>query len=186
LGGTARSGTDFATLSGRVTIPVGSSAARITINPLDDTSVEGPETVVLTLSASSAYVVGSPRSATVTIADNDSALVRPTVTVVDSDGNAAESGANSGSFRIKRTGSTGAALTVRYSVSGSAVNGADYATLSGSVKIPAGSASATVLVKLINDGRVEDDENVVLTLAADAAYVIGSPSRAAVDIEDDD
>ena len=110
----------------------------------------------------------------------------PIVTVVDSDGNAAESGANSGSFRIGRSGSTATALTVQYSLSGSAANGADYAALSGSVNIPAGSPSAMVNVDTIDDSLVEGDENVVLTLSSDAAYVIGSPNSARVDIEDND
>ena len=113
-------------------------------------------------------------------------LALPTVTVVDSDGNAAESGSNTGSFRVSRTGSTASALTVRYSLGGSAANGADYATLPGNVTIPAGSVSATIIVDTIDDSVAEGDESVVLTLSADPAYVIGSPNSATVDMEDDD
>jgi len=40
-------------------------------HPVDDTTVEGNETAVLTLAANSTYTIGSPSSATVTIADND-------------------------------------------------------------------------------------------------------------------
>ena len=83
-----------------------------------DTTAEGNETAVLMANAD--YTVDSPNHATVTIADNDQPPTLPTVTVVDSDGNAAESGANSGSFRITRSGSTVSALPVRYSLGGSA------------------------------------------------------------------
>ena len=40
--------------------------------PIDDSLVESNETVVVTLVADPTYTVGSPNSATVTIADNDS------------------------------------------------------------------------------------------------------------------
>jgi hypothetical protein len=43
----------------------------VTISPLQDPTVEGSETVVLTIGPGSNYVIGSPSSATVTIADDD-------------------------------------------------------------------------------------------------------------------
>jgi len=186
LDGNAVNGSDYSSLPGSVVIAPGSASVNVTVDPIDDAAAEGDERVVLTISADAAYTVGSPKSATVTIADNEQPPTLPTVTVVDSDGNAAESGANSGSFRISRTGSTASALNVRYSLGGSAVNGADYAVLSGSVTIPAGSVSATILVNTIDDSAREGDENVVLTLAPTAAYVIGTPNRATVDMEDND
>ena len=70
--GTAISGTDYSSLSGSVTIPAGSSSTTITVTPIDDTAVEGSETVILTITSNSAYTIGSPGSATVTITDNDS------------------------------------------------------------------------------------------------------------------
>ena len=139
------------------------------------------EVVIAGLCAASSLVLSSMAQG----ANDDSSSV-PTVTVVDSDGNAAESGANSGRFRVTRSGNTGSTLTVHYSLSGSAANGADYATLPGSVTIPAGSSSATIIISTIDDSIVEGDENVVLTLFPDAAYVIGSPSSATVDMEDND
>ncbi len=73
IGGTATNGTDYQMLSGVVTIPKGAGSAKVTVKPYDDTQPEGSETVVLTLSATTAYTPGSPANATVTIADNDSA-----------------------------------------------------------------------------------------------------------------
>jgi len=55
MSGTAGNGTDYQTLPGSVTIAAGSSAANITVTPIDDTMVESNETAVLTLAASSAY-----------------------------------------------------------------------------------------------------------------------------------
>jgi parallel beta-helix repeat protein len=185
LGGTAVNGTDYASLSGTLTIPAGAASATVTVTPIDDTAVEGNETVILTVSADAAYTVGSPNSTTVTIADNDQVAV-PTVTVTATDANASETGPDAGTFTMSRTGDTTAGLTVRYSLGGTATNGTDYASLSGSVTIPAGAASATVAVTPIDDTTVEGNETVILTLSADAAYTVGSPNNATVTIADND
>jgi len=70
--GSASNGSDYSSISSPVSIPAGASSATISVSPIDDTAVEGSETVTLTLSSSSAYTIGSPSAATVTIADNDS------------------------------------------------------------------------------------------------------------------
>jgi parallel beta-helix repeat protein len=186
IGGTAANGTDYATLSGSVTIPSGGSSAIVTVSPIEDSAVEGNETVVLTLSSEAAYVVGSPNSATVTIADNDQPPPQPTVTVVATDASASETGPDPGRFIISRTGSTASPLIVRYSVGGTAANGADYSTLSGTVTIPTASSAVILTVNPVNDQDAEGDETVVLTLSANAAYLVGPPSSATVTISDND
>lgn len=70
LSGTATPGCDYARLPGSVTIPAGATAAQITLIPYEDPSIEGPETAILTLTADTAYTVGSPASAAITIADH--------------------------------------------------------------------------------------------------------------------
>jgi hypothetical protein len=71
VSGTATAGSDYVTLPGSVTIPSGSLSAPIPVTPIDDPAVEPNETVIVTLSASAAYTVGSPAAATVTIVSND-------------------------------------------------------------------------------------------------------------------
>jgi hypothetical protein len=105
---------------------------------------------------------------------------------VASDANASEGGTNPGMFTFSRSGSTASSLTAQYSISGTAVNGADYATISGSVTIPSGSSTATLTVSPIDDTAIEGNETVVLTVSADSAYVVGSPSSAMVTIADND
>ncbi len=75
IGGDA-SATDYTpTLPGTVTIPVGATQATITIIPVDDALAEAAETVALTLVDTADYdVAANAGSATVTIADNDSAV----------------------------------------------------------------------------------------------------------------
>ena len=81
VGGTATPGADYFALSSPASIPAGSTTGTLTVTPIDDNTVELPETVSLTLAAAPAYAIGSPSSATVTISDNDNFL--PTVTLTN-------------------------------------------------------------------------------------------------------
>jgi hypothetical protein len=93
-----------------------------------------------------------------------------TVSVAASDASAGEP-SNPGAFTLSRTGSTAQALTVAYTVGGSAAPGGDYAALPGSVTIPAGASSVVVPVNVINDGLVESSETVTLTVPGSSATV---------------
>ena len=73
-----------------------------------------------------------------------------------------------------------------YSVGGTATAVSDYGTLSGSVTIPSGAASAPITVTPVNDSLVESPETVTVTVTANAAYAVGAPSSATVTITSDD
>src|SRR5688572_11516870 len=179
LSGSATNGVDFATLNGSVTIPAGATSTTVTVTPINDVDDEGNETVVLTLTDTLNYVLGSPSEATVTIQDNVHVL-----TVVATDANASEAGSDPGTFTITRTGDPALALNVSYSLGGSATNGVDFNTLNGSVTFPAGAPSTTVTVTPINDATPEGPETVILTLTDTTNYVLGSPNSATVTIAD--
>jgi YD repeat-containing protein len=111
---------------------------------------------------------------------------QPSVTVAATDANASEQGSDPGVFTVTRTGGTSAALAVNYALSGTATNGSDYATLSGSVTIPVGASSQTVTVTPVDDTVVEGNETVLLTLSANSAYAVGAPASASVNVADND
>ncbi len=185
IAGTATNTSDYATLSGSVVIPDGQTSATITVTPVDDSDIEADETVVLTL-ASGGYSIGSPASDTVTIVSDDV----PSVSIVATDSSASETGPDTGTFTVTRSGSgpalTSGDLTVNYTIGGTATNTTDYATLSGSVVIPDGQASATITVTPVDDAETEADETVLLTVASGSGYTVGSPDHATVDIADND
>jgi len=174
-------------LTGTVTFTAGSSTALIDINPVNDTLVEPSETVILTLVNSSNYLVGTSNRATVTILDND---VLPTVTIAATDAEAAETNsgqtANPGRFTLTRTGSTSSALTVNYSIGGTATNGSDFNRLTGTVTFAAGSSTALIDINPVNDTLVEPSETVILTLVNSSNYLVGTSNRATVTILDND
>jgi len=71
-GGTATRNVDYTPqLPVGLTLPANETSATVTITPIDDTLVEGPETAVWLLRSSQSYIIAAPGSATVTIVDND-------------------------------------------------------------------------------------------------------------------
>ncbi len=103
-----------------------------------------------------------------------------------SDLSAAEEGADSAAFTFSRTGPTESALTLSYTVGGTATAAADYAALSGLVTIPAGQSAATVTVTPLDDAVVESAETVTLTLAATGGLLTSGTGSATVTIVDND
>ncbi|MEI8197689.1 MAG: fibronectin type III domain-containing protein, partial [Phycisphaerae bacterium] len=90
------------------------------------------------------------------------AITQTTVTIVQTT-NAVESATpTNGVFTVARVGTSGN-LTVTYAVAGTAVGGADYTSLSGSVTILAGASTATITVAPINDGKAKLVRYVDLT-----------------------
>ena len=75
-----------------------------------------------------------------------------------------------------RLGSTTGSLTVSYTLSGTAINGTDYQTVSGSAIIPAGALGVDVPIRPVNDALAEGTETIILTLAP-GPYGRGVPAR---------
>lgn len=111
---------------------------------------------------------------------------KPTVTVTATDASATEAGLTTGKFIISRTGSTAAALTVNFTVTGTATAGSDYAGLGASVTIPAGSTSVVKAVTPLQDTLQEINETIVLTLKPATTYAVGAGSSATVTLTSDD
>jgi uncharacterized repeat protein (TIGR01451 family) len=196
IGGTATFNNDytqtgaatFAPPNGTVTFAAGNSTAIVTVDPTADTTSEPDETVILTLAAGTGYNVVAPTSATGTILNDDVA-----VSVAVSPGSVAEDGATNLVYTFTRNDPTGA-LTVNFSVGGTATFTTDYtqsgaATFvppNGTVTFAEGSTTATVTIDPVADSTVEPDETVILTVVAGAGYGVGAPSSATGTIVNDD
>jgi N-acetylneuraminic acid mutarotase len=74
VAGSAAAGSDYAALGGTITIPAGMSFADVVISPIDDSVVEGPETVTIAVNPSEAYSTALQAPAAVTILDNDTSV----------------------------------------------------------------------------------------------------------------
>jgi hypothetical protein len=197
VGGTATFSSDytqsgaatFAASSGTVTFGAGNSAATVTIDPAVDTTVEPDETVILTVTSGTGYNVGSPSGAIGTIINDDT-----DVTVAVSPLSVAEDGAPNLVYTFTRNGVTSGALTVNFSVGGTATFSSDYAqsgaatfaASSGTVTFGAGNSTATVTIDPAVDTTVEPDETAIVTVTSGTGYNVASPSGATGTIINDD
>ena len=111
---------------------------------------------------------------------------RPFVTITATDSIATEAPLTTAMFTVIRTGSTDEELTVHFTVSGTGTPGSDYVALPASVTIPAGSASETMVVTLVDDTLPESEETVVVTLTVDPGYIVGVPGNATATIVSDE
>jgi hypothetical protein len=70
-----------------------------------------------------------------------------------------------GIFRINRSDTRGElpALTVNYTIGGTAQNGTDYTNLSASVTLPSGVNFADIFIEPVFDGQLEGDESVIIS-----------------------
>ena len=110
----------------------------------------------------------------------------PVITVSATKSSADESGNNDGEFTFTRAGDVRTPLTISYGVGGSAVNGVDYAALSGSLKFPAGVATVKLPVQVIPDLQIEGTDTAIVTIVPGAGYTLGAQdqSRQTVSIAD--
>src|SRR5690606_10826718 len=81
---------------------------------------------------------------------------------------------------------SGSALTIGYSVTGSATTGDDFVSLSGSVDIANNATSATITLTPVDDNDVELDETVTVILDPGAGYTVGVPDNDTVTITSED
>ena len=157
---------------------------------VDDLIVEANETVIVTL----ASVSGDPdiggmvaNAATVTITDNDSALV----SIAATDPAAAETATNAGEFTITLSNQSSTDTTVNYTVSGTSTDDTDFPSIGSSIVIPANTLSVTLAVDdIVDDSIVEANETVIVTLASVSGDpdigVDGGANAATVTITDND
>ena len=190
-GSNATNITDYANIGTSVSIANGQQTGLITITPVDDVLVEGPESVILTLAAGTGYAVaGAPNNtATVTIADNDSYIA----SITANDATATEAGTTTGQFTVDlgTANTTGSAIVVNFNIAtggSNATNTTDYADIGTSVSIANGLRTGVVTVTPVDDAIAEGSETVILTLATGTGYSIAAApnNTATVTIADND
>ncbi len=106
----------------------------------------------------------------------DATVSLPVVSVSATDPSASEEGADGGVWTVSRTGDTSGALTVGFSLSGTAAETDDYSiSPAGSVSFASGEASVEVTLTTVDDTVFDEPaETAILTLASGAGYEIGT------------
>jgi hypothetical protein len=150
-------------VTGEFHIPAGQTSANVVIAISDDSLDEYNETVVLTLSKPTNATVGAPSVFTLTIEDNDG---EPNVSFNSTGQSGAE---NIGNFAVvvQLSAKSGKDVVVPFHVTDSendALNNVDYTLPGGSVTIPAGSLSTSIIVAIIDDAVDENDEGFIIRM----------------------
>lgn len=185
--GSASAGSDYTGVSGSLSWANGDVANKtISIPILNDLAVESAETFALTLSVpTGGATLGSARTQTVTITDNDGApgtlqLGAASYSVVE----------NGGSVTISITragGSLGAASVDYATVNASAVAGSDYTARNGTLVWANGDAATkSFSVPIANDTMREATETFQVRLTNASTAALGTPATATVTITDND
>ena len=159
-----------ATLSG--------SGATITVPTVGDSTDEANGSVTVTLNAGSGYTLGSTKTATVNVSDDDV----PELTIT-AGGSAVTEGTDA-SFTVSASPSASGSITVNYTVTQSGAFVASGELSSQTETLSGG--TATITVPTVGDTTVESDGSVTVTLTSGTGYTLGSPKTATVTVNDDD
>ncbi|MCE5228994.1 FG-GAP-like repeat-containing protein [bacterium] len=186
-GGTATNGTDYAPSypgDNPITIPAGQLSGSMQLWIIDDALDEDDETIIVGLGTPTNATLGSPSSFTYTIQDNDNP---PTVSITPATSSGSESTLTK-VFTVSLSAASGKAISVPYSVSGTATSGSDYSSISPAspLSFAANETSKQITLTITNDSVDEDDETVVISLGTPTNATMGSPSSATYTIQDDD
>ncbi|WP_035616024.1 Calx-beta domain-containing protein [Haloferula sp. BvORR071] len=176
VSGTATNGTDYTTLPGSIVIPDGQGGVDLTLTPTDDATVEGTETVTVTVLPGSGYGPDRPASATYEIIDNESPAITvgfqaATVTTSETD-----AGGEYRNIPVVLSAASTDTVTVQYTSAGGSASGDDIDwafVTAGNVPIPGGTlsfapgvTSQNLRVRIKNDGVMEPVETAMLELRA--------------------
>ena len=174
LSGKALNGSDYSSLAGTVTFAANASTATININAIDDTIFETstPETVILTLTTGQGYTLGTAKTGTVSISDNDSQPVinlSSNQTVVEG-----LTSPQTVSYTVTLSNASSQIVTVNYATAnGTALAGSDYTSTSGTLTFNAGVTSQTINIPILNDSLNEANETFTLNLTSPTNATLG-------------
>ncbi len=184
VSGTATGGgTDHDLVDGVFEIPLGLLTGTVTFNVTGDWLIEEDETVIVTLGQPENAVLGEPDQQTITIQDDD---VVPVVRLSQPSQVFLE-GIGVVTVTAELTAPSGVAVSVSYTVSGTATGGGvDHDLADGSFLISAGSLTDTVAFLVVDDDRYEPGETVVVTLDEPNNAILGTPDQQTITILNND
>ena len=181
-GGTAVLGIDYTSVSNQpVIFAAGQVSTTVQVPIINNANVVGSRTVNMAITSPSVGLsLGSPRTALLTILEDDSTLQFASATASVTEGSSAV-------LAVTRTGGTVSPATVAYTTAnGTATAGSDYTVKSGILTFGAGVSTQNITVATINDTLVEGPETFTVTLSSPSGATLGATTVATVTINDND
>jgi len=160
--GTAILNTDYTRSASSITIPAGSLTGSISLTAVQDTLVEGNETIVVDISSVTNATESGTQQVTATITDDETL---PTVTLGLSGSPMAEAGGVA-TVTATLSAATNQLVTVNLAFSGTATLNTDYTRSASSITIPAGSLSGQITLTAVQDSLVEGNETIVVDISS--------------------
>ncbi len=159
--GTATSGSDYVTPPTSIVIAAGQTTGTATLTAIQDTNVEGGETIIVDITGVSggAASESGTQQQTVTITDDETVTVSLSatpVTILEASG--------SSTVTATLSQATFEAVTVTLGYSGTATSGSDYVTPSTSIVIAAGQTTGTATLTAIQDTNSESGETIIVDI----------------------
>jgi len=182
--GTATADSDYFSAT-KLTIPPGQRSVSFDIEVADDATQEGTEFASFTLSGPVGATLGSLKTHTLYIGDDEPAPVIPTVSFTAATNSGTE--AQSRSAVIQLSQATTVTVTVPFSVSGTAIKDVDYTlNRSGTVTFAPGITQLGIASTPVDDAVDEPDETLVLSLGAPVNATLGATTVHTRTIVDND
>jgi len=180
--GTA-TGVDFSASASPVTFAAGITSQTIALTVVNDTGSEGNETVIVTLGTPTNATPGAITAHTYTILDDDSTRT-VAFAVATSSGSESMATVN---LAVNLSAAFGKAVTVPFTVTGSATGGGtDHTLANGSLSFAIGDVTRNVIFTVVNDVVDEPNETVIVTLGTPTNATLGATTVHTYTITDDD
>lgn len=169
--GTAQNGVDVNTLPSSASLAANAVSLDLTVTVKQDSAIEAVETVIGTLQSGTGFTVGQSQAA-VRITDDE---VGGAVAIRMIDASGYEFDAVPAAIEVFRTGRLTAAITVPYTLAGTAT--VREHTMPRQVVLPIGVDRIRMVVTPLRDQRVESDETIILRLLGGTGYTLGTGSE---------
>ena len=185
--GNAIPDTDYNELIGSVIIPSLQKEASIDVNVIDDSLIEGNETVTVTLDNitgnDSISIDGTNSSATVEIVDDE---VEPEISIADITVIEGDDTVTIAQVVVNLDINSNLPITVDYTtVANTAITEKDYRENNGTVTFQPGETTQTIDIQILGDSLDEVDESFFINFSNPVNATL-SNTQAEVTIEDDD
>ena len=181
---TASAGSDYAAVSGTLTIPAGDVSAAIDVVVTGDQETESDEQLLVNLLNASANARIDDDEGIGLIRDNDLSKVsiEPAVATEPDTGDQPMT-----ALVVLNAPASGDVEVAYETTAGTATAGVDYVDVSGSVVIPAGDVDAPIVVSVLGDLLVESPETIEISLVSvSGPAAFGQVSAYATILDNDD
>jgi hypothetical protein len=149
-----------------LTLTIGANGFLVRIPLLEDSAIEGAETITLTVTRTAGTTTNAAASGVVTIVDNELSAVSVADTTIGEAGGFAV-------FTLTISPAASVTAAVDYATAdGTAIAGVDYLSRSGRVVFSAGQTSRTVRIPVLSDGVPSAAVTFTLNLSAPSGCTI--------------